>query len=87
VNDKVGVGKVKVTVTGGSHKSTYEVEMNSAQSESGCHKCEWMLIVDGAGASWDGSFDLAGMDGTNQSVLEISAIPPVDFGKRLKVSC
>jgi uncharacterized protein YfaS (alpha-2-macroglobulin family) len=82
VNDKVGVGKVKVTVTGGSHKSTYEVEMK-VRNPNPVVTNVMDAVVD-AGASWDGSFDLAGMDGTNQSVLEISAIPPVDFGKRLK---
>lgn len=82
VNDKIGVGKVKVTVSSGSHKSTYEVEMNIRNPNPVVTNVN-EAIVDGAGV-WNGTFDLAGMDGTNQSVLEISTIPPVDFGKRLK---
>ncbi len=82
VLDKVGVGKVNVTVTSGSFKSTYEVEMNVRNPNPVVTN-----VVEGivdAGKNWSATFDLAGMDGTNVSYLEVSSIPPVDFGKRLK---
>jgi alpha-2-macroglobulin len=82
VNDKVGIGKVLVTVTSGSLKSTYEVEMDIRNPNPVITN-----VVEGIvekGQTWTGNFDLAGMDGTNTATLEVYSIPPVDFGRRLK---
>ncbi|MBX7053030.1 MAG: hypothetical protein K1X54_13410 [Flavobacteriales bacterium] len=82
VNEKIGVGKVKVTVSSGSHKSTYEVEMNIRNPNPVITNV--VEAIADAGTTWNGNYDLAGMDGTNESTLEISTLPPVDFGKRMK---
>ena len=82
VNEKVGVGKVNVIVTSGNFKATYEVEMDVRNPNPNITN-----VVEGiveGGKSWTANFDLAGMDGTNTSVIEVSSIPPIDFGKRLK---
>ncbi len=36
------------------------------------------------GETWDGNFGLPGMAGTNNAILEISTLPPLDLGKRLR---
>ena len=82
VADKVGIGKVKVLVTSGTFKSTYEVEMNVRNPNP--YVTNVMEAVVDAGKNWSGTFDLAGMDGTNTSIVEVSTMPPIDFGKRLK---
>ena len=82
VLDKVGVGKVNVVVTSGSFTSTYEVELN-VRNPNPIVTSVLEAVVDG-GKNWNATFDLAGMDGTNVSYLEVSSIPPIDFGKRLK---
>jgi len=82
VNEKIGVGKVKVTVTSGKFSSTYDVEMDVRNPNPYITN-----VVEGladAGKTWSGTFNLPGMAGTNTTVLEVSTIPPVDFGRRLK---
>lgn len=82
IADKVGVGKVKVTVTSGSFKSTYEVELDVRNPNP--YATNVIEAIVEKGQSWSSDFNLAGMDGTNTAILEISTIPPIDFGRRLK---
>ncbi len=82
IAERVGVGKVKVTVSSGSFSSTYEVELD-VRNPNPFNTNALEAIVE-KGQSWTGTFDLPGMAGTNTSLLEISSIPSVDFGRRLK---
>jgi len=82
ISDKIGIGKIKVTLTSGSFKAQYETEIDVRNPNPYVTN-----VLDGiveAGKSWSNVFDLAGMQGTNTAMIEITSMPPVDFGKRLK---
>ena len=82
VAEKEGVGKVKVTVSSGNFKSTYEIEID-VRNPNAFNTDIIQSVVD-AGQTWKTPFDLIGMAGTQTAVLELSGLPPVDFGRRLK---
>lgn len=82
ISNKLGIGKVKVLVTSGNFKSSYETEIEIRNPNPFVTNVT-EAAVDG-GSSWRGNFDLPGMEGSNESWVEVSSMPPVDFGKRLK---
>ncbi len=82
VKDKVGVGNVKVTVSGGGYSATHQVELNVRNANPPVTQITEGLAE--PGKTWSGTFDLVGISGTNSTSLEISAIPPVNLGRRLK---
>lgn len=82
IADKVGVGKLKVVVTSGNFKSSYETEIQVRNPNP--YITDVIEAAVDAGSAWSGNFDLPGMEGSNESWVEISSIPPVDFGRRMK---
>ncbi|MCC6599562.1 MAG: hypothetical protein IT223_02695 [Crocinitomicaceae bacterium] len=82
VKEKTGKGKVKVTVSSGNFKSTYEVEMEVRSPNPSLTTVKSAVIE--PGQQWSAGYDAVGMAGTNSTVLEVSSIPPVDFGRRLQ---
>jgi alpha-2-macroglobulin len=79
---KLGVARVKVIATSGKLVSEYDVEMDVRASNPPV-----TTFISGgaeAGKSWETDFKLPGMDGTNSAVLEVSAVLPMDAGRRLK---
>ncbi|MXV50454.1 hypothetical protein GS399_05670 [Pedobacter sp. HMF7647] len=81
VKDLIGVAKVKITATSGSDKTSYEVELDVRNPNP------YITAVTGAelpaGKSWSATLTPIGTGGTNSSMLEISAIPPMNLTKRL----
>ena len=79
---KLGVARVKVIATCGKLVSEYDVEMYVRASNPPVTT----FISGGAepGKNWETDFTLPGMEGTNSAVLEVSAILPMDAGRRLK---
>jgi len=78
---KVGIAKLKVEVSGGGEKATYDVEMNVRIANP-----ELTHIVDGLvnhKESWSGTYSPLGIIGTNKVVLEVSTIPPINLEKRI----
>ena len=78
---KVGVGKVKVKVSGGGETATYDIEMNVRIANP-----EVSNVKDGVmkkGESWTQNYVPVGIIGTNKAVLEVSIIPPINLEKRL----
>jgi len=82
IADRIGVGKVKVLVSSGGFKSSYETEIEIRNPNPFVTNVSEAAVD--AGSVWRGNFDLPGMEGSNESWVEVSAIPPVDFGKRMK---
>lgn len=81
VPEKIGIGKVKVTVTSGSEKATYEVELDVRNPNPPV-----VDVVDGvmdAGETWNQAYKIVGIEGTNEITMEVSDVPPIDFTKRL----
>jgi len=79
---KTGVGKVSITARSGSHTATYEIELNVRSSNPPV--TNFITAAVEAGDSYTHDFEYIGMHGTNDLLLEVSNIPPVDFGRRLK---
>jgi uncharacterized protein YfaS (alpha-2-macroglobulin family) len=81
VAKKTGIGKVSIIATSGSHKATYDFEIdvrtpNSVQTTT-------IEKVLNAGESFAHNVDYFGVAGTNEAYLEVSNFPPLDLGRRL----
>ena len=80
--EKTGVGTVHIEAVSGKHSAAYDVELNVRSSNPPVTN----FITDalGAGETVRKEFNYVGMPGTNELMLEVSNIPPIDFGRRLK---
>ncbi|PSL49838.1 hypothetical protein CLV51_1011175 [Chitinophaga niastensis] len=82
VKPQTGVAKIKVVATSGSEKAEEDVELNVRNPNPVItNVIEYTL--DG-GKSWNSPYSPVGMAGTNSGVLEVSTIPSLNLGKRLK---
>jgi alpha-2-macroglobulin len=79
---KPSIGKVKVLVSSGREKAEYDIEIGIRNPN--VKVVEFVDAIIDPGKEWNSGFMPPGIDGTNTGVLEISGIPPVDFGRRLK---
>ncbi|TKG90809.1 hypothetical protein EYV94_23380 [Puteibacter caeruleilacunae] len=82
VASKLGIGKVKVIAESNGDKATYDIELDVRNPNPRVVNMVDTILK--AGQSWEHMVKLPGMKGTNKGVLEISSIPPVDFGRRLE---
>jgi len=82
VANREGIARVKVTASSGTHRSTYEVELD-VRSPNPLQSTFTESVVE-AGKEWKHTFNMAGIQGTNSAILEVSTIPSIDFGRRLK---
>ncbi|MCU4156691.1 alpha-2-macroglobulin [Carboxylicivirga sp. A043] len=82
VHPKMGVGKVKVYASSGGEKAMDEIEIEVRNPNPPLTAVQSITID--AGASNAIAYQLPGMAGTNKATLEVSALPPFDFGRRLK---
>jgi uncharacterized protein YfaS (alpha-2-macroglobulin family) len=82
VKDMLGVGKVKVTAICGSETASYDIELDIRNPNPPV--TEFIDEVIEPGQTLSREYMLPGMPGTNTTTLEVSTIPPVDFGRRLK---
>ena len=81
VGATAGVAKVRVTATGAGEKAVQEVEIDVRHP--GRPESRAVAQVLKPGGSWNVSLELPGVPGTNDAVLELSAMPPLDLGRRL----
>lgn len=78
---KVGVGKVKISVTGGGKKAVWFTDIDVRTPNP--------LVIDNYDKTLLGNskhvfeFDPVGLNGTNKATLEVSSMPPINLGKRL----
>lgn len=82
VNSTLGVGKVKIVATSGSEKAVYDIEIDVRNPNPKVVNVVETIIE--AGKTWDSPYTPAGMTGTNKGTLELSSIPPINLGERLK---
>ncbi len=82
VASKLGVAKVKILAESGSNKATYDIELDVRNPNPRVTNVSDTLLENGQ--SWEYLAELPGMQGTNKAVLELSNIPPIDFGRRLE---
>ncbi len=79
---KTGVGRVKVSASGNGISSEYEVELDIRTSNPPV--TSFVAGTAGSGKTWQCDYTLPGMENTNSVILEVSGIPPVDVGRRLR---
>lgn len=82
VKEKLGVAKVNVQASSGKEKAKHYIELDVRNPNPPV-----TTFVEGIiepGETWNKDFKLPGIKGTNSVTLEVSSIPPIDFGRRLK---
>jgi uncharacterized protein YfaS (alpha-2-macroglobulin family) len=81
VGENPGLARVKVTATGGGEKAVQEVEIDVRSAARPESRVFASKVPEGG--TWNVSLELPGTPGTNDAVLELSAMPPLDLGRRL----
>jgi uncharacterized protein YfaS (alpha-2-macroglobulin family) len=79
---ETGQGLVNIVATSGNLTATYEVALDIRNPNPPV-----TTFIAGAatsGKSWGTDFNLPGMEATNSALLEVSGIPPIDAGRRMK---
>jgi uncharacterized protein YfaS (alpha-2-macroglobulin family) len=82
IAEKTGIAKVKITAISGNHKANYDIEVDVRNPNPEITDIVETIIQ--PNATWNESFKLVGMQGTNTAVLEVSSIPPLNLENRLK---
>lgn len=82
VAQKTGVAKIKFKATSGRETAEDEIEIVVRNPNPPVTQMVEKTID--ASASGTLTYTLPGIEGTNRAVLEISSVPPIDFGRRLK---
>lgn len=81
LQEKTGVATFVVTAKGGGETTEQEIEIQVRNPNPYVTKVMDKVLA--ANESWNPSFQAVGMPGTNQGVLELSNIPPINLGERL----
>jgi uncharacterized protein YfaS (alpha-2-macroglobulin family) len=82
MKEGVGVAKFKISASGGGEQTSQEIELQVRNPNP--YTTEVFNQVVAAGDNWRVNYDPVGMAGTNEGVLEVSTIPPVNLGERLQ---
>lgn len=82
VKEAIGVAKMKVTVSGAGESAYEKIELQVRQPNMPATEVTETVLE--AGKSWSATPVPLGIKGTNSAYLEISTVPPVDMGRRLK---
>jgi uncharacterized protein YfaS (alpha-2-macroglobulin family) len=82
VKSATGVGKVEVTASSGNFSATDVIEIDVRNPNPPISKATESLVE--AGKTWNGNVEAIGMVGTNSATLELSSMPPINLGQRLK---
>ncbi|MGD1846000.1 MAG: alpha-2-macroglobulin [Salibacteraceae bacterium] len=82
VANAVGIGEVTVTAKSGSETAQYKIEIDVRNPNPRVVEVIDALVE--PGKTWTSDFKAPGVAGTNKLLLEVSSIPPINLGKRLK---
>lgn len=78
----LGAAKVMVTAKAGQYTATYDVDLKvRAANPSFISVADTLLL---AGSQWSSSYQPLGLKGTNEAVLEISTLPPLNLEQRFQ---
>ncbi|MDR1226579.1 MAG: hypothetical protein LBK47_06735 [Prevotellaceae bacterium] len=81
VKERIGKGIVKIIATGNGEKAEYDIEIAVRNANPKMYRTTSTMIE--AGKTWNGSYSLPGMEGTNSAVLEVSSFPPLNLEERI----
>lgn len=79
---KTGVGRVEVSATSEKNTASYELEIDVRHANPPVTTYNGGTVE--PGKSSEMAFTLPGMENTNSAMLEVSGIPPIDAGRRLR---
>lgn len=82
IKQKIGIGKISAVAKSGKEESRAETELEIRSPNPEITQQYYGALQ--PGESWDKQFNLPGIAGTNKADLEVSSLPPIDFGRRLK---
>ncbi len=82
VKSQIGIGKVRITATSGAEKADYDIEIESRNPNPKVTAITEAVIE--PGKSWTGNYKPIGIAGTNKGTLELSSVPPINLGERLR---
>lgn len=82
VKEELGLGEVKLLATSGSNKAAHDFEIDVVNPNP-------RMVVNydtvlQASTDWNFEFEAFGFKGTNKATLEVSSIPPINLGTRLR---
>lgn len=82
VKSMLGIGRVEVTASSGSFSASDVVEIDIRNPNPPVTRVQEGLME--AGKTWSSNIMPVGIQGTNTAVLEISSMPPINLGQRMK---
>jgi len=82
VKSATGFAKIEVTATSGSYKATDVIDIEIRNPNPPVSKVQDVVLE--AGKNWSSSVVPIGLQGTNSATLEVSSLPPINLGQRLK---
>lgn len=82
VRSSIGVGRIEVTASSGSYSATDIIEINIRNPNPPVTKVVEVVLE--SGKTWTNTVSPVGMAGTNSGILEVSSLPPVNLGQRMK---
>lgn len=80
--DRTGIAKFTIRAEGNGESTSQEIEIAIRNPNPYVTNVVRQNIQ--AGSSWSPTIELPGMEGTNEVQLEVSAMPPINLGERLK---
>lgn len=82
VQPMLGIAKVEVTASSGSFKATDVIEIDVRNPNPPVTRSDESILQ--AGKFWTIDAEPVGMTGTNAATLEVSSMPPINLGQRMK---
>jgi len=82
VAKNIGAGKVEVFARSGNQKASDVIDLQVRMPNPRITLSSSEMIE--PGKLWETSYEAVGLAGTNQAVLEVSILPPMNLDKRLK---
>ncbi|HET9486974.1 MAG TPA: alpha-2-macroglobulin family protein, partial [Chryseosolibacter sp.] len=82
VNPETGVASVEVIASSGSFKSTDVIEIQVRNPNLPVTKVQESLLE--KKKTWTAAITPTGISGTNSALLEISSLPPINLGSRMR---
>lgn len=82
VAKKLGIGKVKVIAVSGKERAVHEIELDIRTPNPPV--MDVLQAVLQPGETWESPFSFDGVEGTVKGNLEVSTLPAIDLGRRLK---
>ena len=82
VKSETGIARIEVTASSGNYKATDIVEIEIRNPNPLVTKVTEILLE--PGKNWSGMVAAIGVNGTNTGMLEVSNLPPINLGSRLR---